>query len=116
MRNCCAFSKNLPTFYKNLQTNYKNLPIFYKDLLNTSIIASSPPAVSDRAFLSPHFQHFQQMGNSLSASLLLAVRSGNVNGVNQLVDQGVDINTIFEDEKTVLHVAAEEGIHFVQII
>ena len=50
------------------------------------------------------------MGNSLSASLLLAARSGNANGVKQLVEQGADVHTTFEDEKTALHVAAEEGM------
>jgi ankyrin repeat protein len=51
------------------------------------------------------------MGNSLSASLLLAARTGNANGVKQLLDQGADIHITFEDEKTALHVAAEEGKH-----
>lgn len=55
------------------------------------------------------------MGNSLSASLLLAARTGNANGVKQLVEQGASIDTTFEDEKTALHVAAEEGINFTMI-
>ena len=49
------------------------------------------------------------MGNSLSSSLLIAARSGNANGIKQLVQQGADLTSLFEDDKTLLHVASEEG-------
>lgn len=50
------------------------------------------------------------MGNSLSAALLVAARSGNANALKQLKQQGADFNSLFEDDKTILHVAAEEGV------